>query len=125
LTGDERSDVVPPFNEGKRLDEDGMRDGAAKLGMIIGIFRRLKILYSDRFAYSWIKLPNTNQIFGGKRPVDFMIKGGIPQWRRWLCFSRAESVLILGSKLASYALHAIEASGVSNDERDEGCLLAL
>lgn len=78
LTGDERFGLVPHLNEGEPLEDQGMRDEATRLGMMIGIFRRLKILYSDRFAYSWIKLPNTNPLFGGKRPVDFMIEGGIP-----------------------------------------------
>ena len=78
LTGDEQLGLVPPLNEGDSLEGQGMRNAATKLGIMIGIFRRLRLLYSDRFAYSWIKLPNTNPLFGGTRPLDFMIEGGIP-----------------------------------------------
>ena len=55
-----------------------MRDLVTKLGMMMGIHRRLKIMYSERLAYTWVKLPNTDQLFGGKRPADFMIEGVIP-----------------------------------------------
>ena len=78
LTDEERRGLVPSLDVGYPLEDQSTRDWATTLGMMIGIFRRLKILYSDRLAYAWIKLPNTNPLFGGRRPMDFMIEGGIP-----------------------------------------------
>ena len=78
LTDDERSSLVQSLDEGESLEGQAMRDRATKLGMMIGIYRRLKILYSDQLAYAWVKLPKTNPLFGGERPVDFMVEGGIP-----------------------------------------------
>lgn len=78
LTDEERLHLVPFFKPEDPFEDQGMRDRAMKLGLMIGIYRRLKILYSDRLAFAWIKLPNTNPLLGGMRPVDFMIEGGIP-----------------------------------------------
>jgi hypothetical protein len=78
LTDEERPRLVPSINVGDSLDDQRTQDWATKVGIMIGIFRRLKILYSDRFAYAWIKLPNTNPLLGGMRPMDFMIEGGLP-----------------------------------------------
>ncbi len=81
LTNEERFGLVPTHDE-KEVLEDLRRDRATKLGIMIGIYRRLKIMYSDQLAYAWIKLPNTSPLFGGRRPVDFMVEGGIPAMAR-------------------------------------------
>ncbi|MGZ8264832.1 MAG: antitoxin Xre/MbcA/ParS toxin-binding domain-containing protein, partial [Burkholderiales bacterium] len=35
------------------------------------------ILYGDKLADEWVKLPNTNAIFGGRTPLEYMIAGGL------------------------------------------------
>jgi hypothetical protein len=97
LTGDEQLRLVPALHGDAPLEGIELRDLATKLGMMIGIYRRLRIMYSERFAHAWVKLPNTNPLFGGKRPVDFMIEGGIPSMAK--VASLLEGRIGIGSRL--------------------------
>ena len=45
---------------------------------LVGIFKALNILYSEELADRWMQLPNTNRIFGGKSPMEYLIRGGPP-----------------------------------------------
>jgi hypothetical protein len=71
-----------PFYEMKRKPEKPDRvldpDRLTRVSYLIGIFKALNILYSDKLADSWVHLPNTNPIFAGEPPLAFMIKGGVP-----------------------------------------------
>jgi hypothetical protein len=58
----------------KALDEDQL----TRISLLIGVFKALNILYSQKLADSWISLPNTNPMFGGDSPLNYMKKGGIP-----------------------------------------------
>ena len=64
--------------EGKLLDEDQL----ARISLLIGIYKALNILYSQKLADAWILLPNTNPMFGGDSPLDYVKKGGIPAFLR-------------------------------------------
>jgi hypothetical protein len=64
--------------EGKLLDEDQL----ARISLLIGIYKALNILYSQKLADAWILLPNTNPMFGGDSPFNYMKKGGIPGFLR-------------------------------------------
>jgi hypothetical protein len=57
----------------KPLDKDRL----TRISYLIGIFKALNILYSPRLANQWMKLPNTNQIFGGRTPLDYILRGDI------------------------------------------------
>jgi hypothetical protein len=35
-------------------------------------------LHEQELADKWVSLPNTNRIFGGRTPLEYMIRGGIP-----------------------------------------------
>jgi hypothetical protein len=53
-------------------------DTLTRLSLILGIYKSLQLLYPEpRFADSWIRMPNTNQLFGGTPPLTLMIDGGI------------------------------------------------
>jgi hypothetical protein len=67
-----------PFYEMKR-DPDKLLDAdrLARVSYLIGIFKALNILYSEKLADSWVRLPNANRIFAGQAPLAFMMKGGI------------------------------------------------
>ena len=58
----------------KRLDQDQL----TRVSLLVGIFKALNILYSKKLADNWISLPNTNPMFGGDTPMNYMIKGGVP-----------------------------------------------
>jgi hypothetical protein len=62
----------------KILDEDQL----ARISLIVGIYKALHILYSDKLANAWITLPNANPMFGGDSPFSYMGKGGIPAFVR-------------------------------------------
>jgi hypothetical protein len=53
-------------------------DRLTRISLLIGIYKALNILYSQRLADAWIALPNTNPMFEGDAPLDYMKRGGIP-----------------------------------------------
>lgn len=53
-------------------------DRLYRVSYLIGIFKALQILYSEKLADAWIQLPNRNRIFGGQAPLAYMMKGGLP-----------------------------------------------
>jgi hypothetical protein len=62
----------------KTLDVDQL----TRVSLLIGIYKALNILYSQKLANAWITLPNTNPIFGGDSPLNYVKKGGIPAFLR-------------------------------------------
>jgi hypothetical protein len=58
----------------KLLDADVL----TRISYLIGIFKALNILYGEKLADEWVRLPNTNRLFGGGSPLAYMIQGGIP-----------------------------------------------
>src|ERR1700687_4304243 len=61
-------------NRAKTLDEDQL----TRISLLIGIYKALNILYGQKLADAWITLPNTNPMFGGDSPLNYVTKGGIP-----------------------------------------------
>src|SRR5215470_3030692 len=62
----------------KTLDQDKL----TRISLLIGIFKALNLLYSRKLADQWISLPNTNPMFKGSSPFDYMIQGGVPAFMR-------------------------------------------
>jgi hypothetical protein len=58
----------------KILDEDRL----TRISLLVGIYKALNILYGQKLADAWIGLPNTNPMFGGDSPLDYVKQGGIP-----------------------------------------------
>lgn len=56
------------------LDQDTL----TRISLLVGIFKALNILYSDRLANTWITLPNTNPMFRGHNPLAYMLRLGLP-----------------------------------------------
>jgi len=49
-----------------------------RISIVIGLYKALHILYAhDTLANSWIRMPNTNPMFGGKSPLAIMVDGGM------------------------------------------------
>ena len=63
---------------GKILDEDQL----TRISLLIGVYKALNILYSQKLADSWMLLPNTNPMFAGDSPLNYIKKGGIPAFMR-------------------------------------------
>jgi hypothetical protein len=62
----------------KTLDEDQL----TRVSLLVGIYKALNILYSQKLADAWIRLPNANPMFGGDSPLHYMEQGGIPAFLR-------------------------------------------
>jgi hypothetical protein len=56
------------------LDQDRLQ----RVSYLIGIFKALNILYGTRLADSWVQLANTNPLFSGRTPLDYMLQRGTP-----------------------------------------------
>jgi len=68
----------PFYDMKKKPDRILDSDRLLRISYLVGIFKALNVLYSDGLADAWIQLPNTNRIFGGRTPLAYMMKGGLP-----------------------------------------------
>lgn len=55
------------------------KDQLLRLSAVIGIYKSLQLYFSEPLSTSWVTRPNTGPLFGGSRPVDSAIEGGLPQ----------------------------------------------
>ena len=53
-------------------------DTLTRVSYLVGIFKALNILYGEAIADAWVRLPNTNPLFGGGTPLAYMLAGGAP-----------------------------------------------
>lgn len=60
------------------LDQDRL----IRVSLLVGIFKALNTLYSQKLADAWISLPNDNPMFAGEGPLAYMVKGGQPAMMR-------------------------------------------
>jgi hypothetical protein len=58
--------------EGRILSADEL----FRISYLIGIFKALNTLHGQPLADRWIRLPNSNRIFNGLAPLEYMKKGG-------------------------------------------------
>lgn len=54
------------------------QDEITRASLVIGIAKGLRLLFSERLADDWPGLPNAQQPFEGRTPVEVMLEGGIP-----------------------------------------------
>lgn len=59
---------------GRALDQDRL----TRISLLIGIFKALNILYSQKLADTWMTLPNTNPMFRGVTPLAYIMQRGQP-----------------------------------------------
>ena len=53
-------------------------DTLTRLSLVLGIYKALQLLYPEpALADAWVRLPNSNEIFGGKPPLALMVDDGI------------------------------------------------
>ena len=58
-----------------------------RINAIIGLYKALHSCFNGDLADRWVKQPNTEWIFSGRKPVDVMVEGGLPvivKTRRYL-----------------------------------------
>ncbi len=67
----------PTWSNWKRgLIEPMTQERLMRISYMIGIFKSLNILFSESLADRWISLPNSNQIFTARTPLEYMLRGG-------------------------------------------------
>jgi hypothetical protein len=54
-------------------------DTLTRVSALIGIFKGLRLLFSEPLSDEWVRLANKGPLYGGRRPLDVMIEGGIPK----------------------------------------------
>jgi hypothetical protein len=53
-------------------------DALTRISLVLGIYKALHILYPEpSFADRWIRMPNSNALFGGRTPLTFGIDAGL------------------------------------------------
>jgi len=68
-----------PFYEMKKNPDRVLdADTLTRVSYLIGMFKALNVLYSEKLADAWMHLPNTNRLFGGETPLNYMVKGNLP-----------------------------------------------
>jgi len=55
------------------------QDTLTRVSALIGIFKGLQLLFSEPLSGEWVRLPNKGPLYGGRRPLDAMVEGGIPK----------------------------------------------
>jgi uncharacterized protein (DUF2384 family) len=60
--------------DARALDQDTL----TRISLLIGIFKALNILYSQRLADAWMTLPNSNPMFRGSTPLAYVLRLGQP-----------------------------------------------
>ncbi|PVA06612.1 hypothetical protein DC363_08750 [Thalassorhabdomicrobium marinisediminis] len=54
------------------------QDQLLRLSGILGIYQSLELFFSKPMARDWLTKPNDGPLFGGLRPVDAALAGGLP-----------------------------------------------
>ncbi len=54
------------------------QDELTRVSLLIGIFKNLRLIFSDPLASEWIRLPNNGPLFMGRSPLAMMLVDGIP-----------------------------------------------
>ncbi len=54
-------------------------DQMLRLSALIGLYKSLELYFNPPIAGQWVRLANGGPEFGGRRPVDAMIEGGLPK----------------------------------------------
>jgi uncharacterized protein (DUF2384 family) len=54
------------------------QDELTRISLLIGIFKALNILFSQKLAQQWIFRPNSNPMFRNEPPLQMLTRGGVP-----------------------------------------------
>ena len=54
------------------------QDELTRISLLIGIFKALNILFSQKLANQWTSRPNSNPMFNNAAPLQVLIRGGVP-----------------------------------------------
>lgn len=49
-----------------------------RIGQLLAIYADLHAMHGRELADQWVSRPNSNNLFGGRTPVEVMVEGGTP-----------------------------------------------
>jgi hypothetical protein len=53
-------------------------DTLTRISLVLGIYKALHVLYAEpSFADRWMRMPNSNALFGGRTPLAFSVDAGL------------------------------------------------
>lgn len=84
LTDDEAAALADaPPRTWARMKRDGWagrlsQDQRLRLSGLVGLYKGLRLYFSDDVADRWVKRANTGPLFRGASPLAFMRAGGLP-----------------------------------------------
>ena len=58
------------------------QDELTRISYLVGIYKALQILLPEEWADQWPTLPNDNLLFHGQRPLDYLVRAGIPGFQQ-------------------------------------------
>ena len=67
------------MKKGERAGGALSQDTLTRVSAHVGIFKGLRLLFSEPLSDEWIRLPNKGPLYAGQRPLDILINGGIPK----------------------------------------------
>jgi len=79
------------FEWKKRKKAHLSRDTLDRLSYLLGIYKAVHILFSDATAIRWLHNPNSDTLFNGKTPLEYMLSGqlvALADVRRYLDWAR-------------------------------------
>ena len=56
------------------LDQDQLM----RVSAVTGLYKALHLYFSDKLADRWVRMANKGDSFGGHKPIDLMLSGGLP-----------------------------------------------
>lgn len=56
------------------LDQDQLM----RVSAVTGLYKALHLYFSDKLADQWVRMANKGASFGGHKPIDLMMAGGLP-----------------------------------------------
>ena len=54
------------------------QDELTRISLLIGIFKALNILFTQKLANQWASRPNSNAMFHNAAPLELLIRSGVP-----------------------------------------------
>ena len=84
LKSDDAMRLLGGISNGRYFDLKKRRKGVltqdelTRVSLLIGIFKALNILFSEKLANQWMSRPNSNPMFKNQPPLMFLIQGGMP-----------------------------------------------
>jgi len=54
------------------------QDELTRISYLVGMYKALHNLLPEELADCWISRPNDNALFGGRSPLEYMMRSGIP-----------------------------------------------